>query len=277
MGNKQTIIKDTSVLLVLQRRKLINDTLLEEIEDESFKKFYTDNRNAIEKGACDLYGKELLAEIKKSPPNINNINSLVEEINTNRCRAYRSKEIYEAVDNMSINYNTQYIKPFEKLSGYLTVDAVIRAILSGNRDLYQRLKEPVSRASGEYSMLDRFKRPIEKSKIMTLTDMSNKELAAFAIYSAVVSFATSNSEDRKSMIEDIVYYVSAQLGLISEEESIDIFFHIVDLLSDGSLREWSPKLLSDMKDRFKIPTIEPEVQVKTYKALADLIKHFEQR
>jgi len=262
MGANESALRSAATLIVLDRRGSMTKTQLDYIGTDEFSSFFKTYGDRIRKRACDIYGLEMYELIELN--SVNRLRTLVDEVEKYDCKEYRAPSLYVAVQRMIESGNTSYIEFFDKLVGYITYDSIIMSILSGNRNLYNRLKEPVARIPGSTGLLDPLRQAERRGKVLTLTDMNAKELATSSMLVALLSFAAHpESSDRMYILRDILEYVQ-QINFLNKRDTHNYINDMGDYMSDGGLYSWSPALLEDLNRYFKIIPVEPMRQKEVY-------------
>lgn len=262
MGANESALRSAATLIVLDRRGLMNRTQLDYIGTDEFSTFFKKYGTRIRKRACDIYGLEMYELVKLN--SVNRVRTLVDEVEKYDCKDYRAPSLYEAVQKMIESGNTAYVEFLDKLVGYITYDSIIMSILSGNRNLYNRLKEPVARIPGSTGLLDPLRQAENRGKVLTLTDMNAKELAISSMLAALLSFTTNpESADRMYILRDVLEYVQ-QINFLSKREVHNYINDMGDFMSDGGLYSWSPELVEELNGFMKVEPAEPAKQKEVY-------------
>lgn len=261
-GSNESALRSAATLIVLDRRGSMNKTQLDYIGTEEFTAFFKKHGDSIRKRTCEIYGLEMYDLIELN--SVNRVRTLVDEVEKYECKEYRAPSLYVAVQRMIESGNTAYVEFLDKLVGYITYDSIIMSILSGNRNLYNRLKEPVARIPGSTGLLDPLRQAEKRGKVLTLTDMNAVELATSSMLVALLSFAAyPESSDRMYILRDILEYVQ-QINFLSKRETHNYINDMGDYMSDGGLYSWSPALMEDLNTYFKVPPVEATRQKEVY-------------
>lgn len=268
MGANESTLRTAATLIVLDRRNILSSSQLYYINTDEFNKFFTSNGDKIKEKACDLYGFELIKLIEQN--RVSPLQPIVEDIYKHGCKNYRAPNIYTAVKMMIESKNSGYDSFYSKLAGYITFDSIIYAIYSGSKTLYDIFKEPVARIPGKSGVLDPVRNPLNRGKVLTLTDMNKEELGLFAIFVALISISINpTSQTQLYLLRDVIEYVQ-QIKLLSKREVYNAFNDMLNLMEKGGLYTWSPKLYEDVVKYYNIPIAEPSAQRKAYKVVNPL-------
>ncbi len=275
MGASESSLSVAATLMVSDRRKQLSEAQLDYISTDEIKIFYSKYGDRIKKRACDIYGFELIKLIGKKRVSL--LSPIIDEIHKYRCKDYRSPQIYEAITMMFESQNTAYQDYFSKLVGYITFDSIIDSVIAGNRNLYDRLKEPVARIPGREGLLDPLRAAENRGRVLTLTDMNKEELGSFAIFIAFIMMSVyPTSTTQLYFLQDIVEYVQ-QIGFLSKREAYNLFNNLADLMENGDLYLWSPKLIRETQymQEFNPPPASVETQKEAYqKSVKDVRERY---
>lgn len=261
MGANESALRTSAMLIVLDRRGKISSTQLDYVQTDEFKAFFEKYGSRIRKRACDLYGVEM-AELVTAK-SVNRLTEVVNDVEKYDCKNYRSPEIYTAVQMMITSGDTSYVQFFPKLAGYITFDSIIDAVITGNRQLYNALKEPVARIPGKSGILDPLRSATKRGQVLTLTDFSPEELGEISLLMALLSIAHSYSEDKMYILRDLIEYLQ-QIKMFDRKKANNTLNEMADFMSKGGLYSWDGNWKRKISDSFKYPNAEVAQQRDAY-------------
>lgn len=251
MISQESSLRLSATILVLSRRGQLNSTHMNYINTVDITSYYNDNKSVIEKYCCDIYGDELIDNIKKK--NVKHLDFIIDDITEYNC--YQSIRIHEAVRLMVINANILSVdKYLTRLNKYVTIDNLIDAINEGDVDLYNKIKSLLSMRSIEG--ID--------SPPYTMTNLTLEEISTLAIVYAMICLAMYPSNNRLYIMRDILRYV--EFSKYIKSERLDVIVNdLGKYLSKGRVLSWNVSLIEKIeKNGIKIPHSTIDEQISLY-------------